>query len=130
MRTKSRPIAGVVLAGSILLLVPMSAPAEPPGPPEQYDYATGAVTKLGRGFVNLVTGWTELVVQPWRAIQAQGPVGGPIGFGKGIGLSVLRTLAGAYEIATFPVPVPENWEPPIRPGFGLPGYEAAATPGL
>lgn len=131
MLTPWRVILCLAVVGGLLVVVAPTARAQAQAqkPPEQFGYATGAVTKLGRGFVNLVTGWTELIVQPWRGVQAEGAKGVPIGIGKGLGLSVLRTLSGAYEIATCAVPVPPDWEPPIKPGFGLPGYEAAGTPG-
>ena len=124
-----RVFVGLVVVGSLLGMAPASAPAQEEKSPEQLSYATGAATKFGRGFVNLVSGWTELGVQTWRGAEAQGPAGAAIGFGRGIVMVVLRTLAGAYEVATFPVPLPENWQPPITPGFGLPGYELAGTPG-
>jgi putative exosortase-associated protein (TIGR04073 family) len=37
------------------------------------------------------------------------------GFFNGIGMSVARTVVGAYEIGTFWAPVPERFEPVIKP---------------
>lgn len=129
MRKAVRAIFVFVVIGSFLVMAPASVRAQTQKPPEQFSYATGAATKFGRGFTNIVTGWTEVGVQTWRGAQEQGAAGAALGFGRGIAMIVLRTLAGVYEVATFPVPLPENWEPPIKPGFGLPGYEVAGTPG-
>lgn len=124
-----RVMVGLAVIGNLVMVTPPDARAQAQGPPEGFSYATGAVTKFGRGFTNMMTGWMEVGVQTWRGAQEQGAAGAALGFGRGMAMIVLRTLAGVYEVATFPIPLPENWEPPLKPGFGLPGYEQAGTPG-
>ena len=83
---------------------------------------TGAlvVTKLFRGMVNAVTGWMEIPKQMSLIWQESGP-GKGLGWGlvKGIGFAVARSVAGAYEIATFPLPIPEEYEPLMQPEYVL-----------
>ncbi len=78
-------------------------------------YASDAGTKLGRGVVNAATGWVEIPKQTVVGGQQNGVLGGIGGFFKGIGLGAARTLAGAFEIATFWAPVPERFEPVMQP---------------
>jgi len=77
--------------------------------------------KLGRGIVNVLTGWIEIpkeIAEAWRETD---PVSGfVVGGIKGIGYTIVRTVAGFYEILTFPMPFPENYGPIIEPEFVLP----------
>lgn len=77
--------------------------------------------KLGRGVVNLLTGWVEIpktVAKEWRRTD---PFTGTVmGLVKGIVWAVARTFAGFYEIISFPFPVPRNYEPILEPEFVLP----------
>jgi len=88
---------------------------------------TGAlvVTKLFRGIMNAATGWMEIPKQMSLVWQDSGPgVGLSWGFIKGIGYAVARSVAGGYEIATFPFPLPEGYSPIIEPEYvisDLPG---------
>jgi len=87
---------------------------------EKVDYPTGAGKKLGRGLSNLGFGWIEIL----KGIDDTGKeenvyaaaTWGPI---RGVGNAVARTLAGAYEVVTFPVAAPANFEPVIQPEFVL-----------
>ena len=36
---------------------------------------------------------------------------------KGIGMTLVRTGAGIFEVATFPFPVPEAYKPVIEPEY-------------
>lgn len=89
-------------------------------PAANIDYGTGVGKKLGRGISNIAFGWLELP----KGIQdigdqnnfIAGITWGPI---YGLGKAVVRTVAGAYEVVSFPVPVPPNFEPLIRPEFML-----------
>jgi putative exosortase-associated protein (TIGR04073 family) len=102
-------VAVIVLAvATMLAAVPTSAM-------EPGQYASGAGAKLGRGVVNTVTGWGEIPMQTVIGSKTDGFPGGVGGFFKGIGLGVARTLAGAFEIATFWAPVPERFEPVMEP---------------
>ena len=78
----------------------------------------GAVTKLGRGFVNLVTGWVEIPKRINETSQQQGTAAGLTwGLLRGLGYGFVRTAAGAYEVLTFPFPAPPNYTPVIQPEY-------------
>ena len=78
------------------------------------------LSKLFRGVVNLVTGWIEIPMQMSDTWKLEGPATGlSWGFVKGIGFALGRTAAGAYETVTFPVPLPEGYEPIMHPEFVL-----------
>ena len=48
----------------------------------------------------------------------QGPgVGIPLGFAKGLGMIVVRTLVGVYEFVTAPIPAPADYRPLLQPEF-------------
>ena len=92
----------------------------PSATPEKMDYTTGVGKKLGRGMSNVAFGWLEIP----KGIQDVGDnnnfiaglTWGPL---VGIGKAVQRTAAGVYEVATFPVPVPKNFDPLVEPDFTL-----------
>ncbi len=77
--------------------------------------------KLGRGIVNVLTGWVEIpknIAREWRRTD---PFTGTIlGLIKGVGWAIARTFAGFYEVISFPFPVPRNYEPIMYPEFVLP----------
>lgn len=79
------------------------------------DYAAGSGTKLGRGVVNGATGWMEVPKQTAIGGQEAGVPGVVGGFFKGVAMGVARTVVGAVEIATFWAPVPERFEPALKP---------------
>ncbi|MBI4573486.1 MAG: exosortase system-associated protein, TIGR04073 family [candidate division NC10 bacterium] len=103
-----KSVAPLILLMSLLVATPVFAI-------EAGQYATDAGTKLGRGVVNAATGWVEIPRQSVIGGKENGVLGGFGGFFKGIGLGVARTLAGAFEIATFWIPVPERFEPVMQP---------------
>lgn len=82
--------------------------------------------KLGRGFVNASTGWLELPKTMYGNFQDGDPVFGDHVFGLALGSlyglegSVVRTVAGVYEAATFPVPMPARYAPVVDPPFVFP----------
>lgn len=78
-------------------------------------YWEGAARKFGRGVVNTSTGWLEVFKQPVLGAQERGVEGGVLGFFTGIGMTVARTVVGVYDTASFLVPVPEHFEPVMRP---------------
>ena len=78
----------------------------------------GAVTKLGRGVVNIVTGWVELPKRIYETSQAQGAAAGLTwGVLRGLGYGFIRTTAGFYELFTFPFPAPPDYLPLIQPEY-------------
>jgi putative exosortase-associated protein (TIGR04073 family) len=103
-----------IVASFIVVLAAMTA-AVPAFATDPGQYASGAGAKLGRGVLNTATGWGEIPKQTIIGSKEEGVLGGVEGFVKGIGLGVARTLAGAFEIVTFWAPVPEQFEPVMRP---------------
>jgi len=71
-------------------------------------YGDHAVHTLGRGAVNTLFGWTEMLRQPTETAKEGGNVA--TGIGRGIGQSVTRTLAGVGEVLTF-------WSPKTKDGY-------------
>jgi putative exosortase-associated protein (TIGR04073 family) len=80
-----------------------------------------ALDKLGRGIFNTLFGVFEIPKQSVkRAIEGQNSYDYVSGGLIGIGYFIIRELAGVYEIVTFPVPIPGNYQPVMDP---LMGYE-------
>lgn len=75
--------------------------------------------KLGRGIVNIATGWVELPKNIYdTSIETNNPLMGmTYGTLKGVGMTVVRTGAGAYDVVTFLFPLPEDYEPILEPEF-------------
>ncbi len=84
----------------------------------EVDTGVGVVTKLFRGIINAATGWMEIPKQMVLVGQDSGP--GPAvtwGLIKGVGYAVGRSVVGAYEIVTFPMPIPEGYRPIMQPEY-------------
>ncbi|HEX9780951.1 MAG TPA: exosortase system-associated protein, TIGR04073 family [bacterium] len=80
--------------------------------------AEDAYSKLGRGAINLVTGWVEIPMHITRTSRGSGVLTGwTWGLLKGVGYGFVRTVAGAYEIITFPFPAPPDYQPVIQPEY-------------
>lgn len=72
--------------------------------------------KLGRGVVNTSTGWVEFPKALYAVNEEWGPgVALTLGGLHGLEVVVVRTLAGVYEAATFPVPLPAEYVPVVLP---------------
>ena len=79
-------------------------------------WAQDPIHKMGRGVVNLLTGWIELPKQIHLGTQEDNPVSG-LGWGlvKGVGLTLLRSGVGIYEAVTFPIPYyPKDFASPYE----------------
>ena len=61
-----------------------------------------ATTTLTRGVANTGLCWTELVHQPMKEVKGGGNF--LVGFGKGIGHTLIRACQGVGEIITSPLP--------------------------
>lgn len=95
----------------IILIVLVMAPA----------HADGPVKKLGRGVSNVVTCPFELTKGMGDA-QEEGGVFAGLTWGvlQGTVNMVKRAAVGVYEMATFPVPLPDNYDPILEdPEFFL-----------
>jgi len=84
--------------------------------------AQDPIHKMGRGVVNLLTGWIELPKQLHLGTQEDNPITG-VGWGliKGAGLTILRGGVGIYEAVTFPLPYPKDFASPYE-HMELPDY--------
>ncbi|MFA5148076.1 MAG: exosortase system-associated protein, TIGR04073 family [Candidatus Omnitrophota bacterium] len=105
---KSRLLATTILVLVVIGLLTVGAPT----------YAQDAWKKLGRGVVNTFTGWLEIpkgIVDESKANNVF--TGLTVGTIKGLGLGLVRTGAGIYEAITFPFPIPEGYEPIVKPEF-------------
>ena len=81
-------------------------------------FAQDPAKKLGRGLGNILTGWVELPKNIYDTSVQQNVLAGlTMGLAKGVGMTIVRTGAGAYETVTFPFPLPENYKPLIEPEF-------------
>lgn len=87
--------------------------------PAQADTEGGPLRKLGRGAANLATGWLELPFQILRTTEGSGAfAGASVGFTRGLAFGVGRTLVGALEVVSFPLPNPTTgYRPIIEPEF-------------
>lgn len=110
-----------VIIGIALTLAPPALAAEPPvsrdahaapGLPEQIG------VKLARGVTNFCFGWTEVPKQIYLVGRNEGWLTGSLrGPVDGLGWFVARTIAGMYEIFTFPIPLPPRYQPLMTPEF-------------
>ena len=74
--------------------------------------------KLARGLGNGLFGFLEIPRQIFNTSSEDSLLAGlTVGAFKGIGYSIARMGTGAYEIVTFPIPVPENYRPLIEPKY-------------
>ncbi|WP_026841320.1 exosortase system-associated protein, TIGR04073 family [Citrifermentans bremense] len=82
------------------------------------DVVDGMANKLVRGVANIGTGWMEFPKQIYLTCRddgfAKGLTVGPL---KGIGMTVVRTVAGAGETATFFLAYPGFYDPYFDPAY-------------
>lgn len=86
-------------------------------------------TKLGRGIVNVLTGWVEIpknIAKEWR--ESDPFTGFVLGTLKGIAWGVGRTFAGVYEVVSFPFPIPRDYKPIMQPEYILPSVWGESLP--
>lgn len=73
------------------------------------------MTKLERGLGNVVTCHFELFEQSNRVKDSQGSVAGmTYGLLRGAVMTVVRAIVGTYEVVTFAIPAPENYQPILK----------------
>ncbi len=89
----------------LLLMISFAAPA----------YSDGPLKKLGRGIWNLLTFPFEV---PNRMTEANKRAGCyesvTYGLWEGLCMACFRAAMGAYEVVTFPVPLPDRYEPILK----------------
>ena len=75
-------------------------------------YAGDSIRKLGRGVANTFTFPFEIIEQMKRVNNTDGPFASmTYGVVKGVAMAGVRAVVGVYEVATFPVPFPQNYKP-------------------
>ena len=78
----------------------------------------GMGNKAARGIANVATGWLEFPKQIYTTSNEQGAVMGIfVGPLKGIGMTLVRTISGAAELATFFVSYPDFYSPYFDPAY-------------
>jgi putative exosortase-associated protein (TIGR04073 family) len=83
--------------------------------------------KFIRGMVNLATRWVEVPRQIYEVGTNEGWMRGLLrGPFDGIGMFFARTVAGAVEMATFPVPLP-TYKPMLTPAYAWESENSADT---
>ena len=75
-------------------------------------------TKAARGIANTALGWVEFPKQIYLTINEDGVARGVfIGPMKGVGMTLIRTVAGVGEFVTFFVAYPGFYNPYFEPAF-------------
>jgi putative exosortase-associated protein (TIGR04073 family) len=117
MQTGGRRImlaAGLAMA--CLLPAGVAGAQEEGQPPPPVPARIGA--KFVRGMTNLTTGFGEFPKQIYligrKEGWVQGTFRGPV---EGLGMFIARTVAGAYEVVTFLIPVPSGYQPMLLPEY-------------
>jgi putative exosortase-associated protein (TIGR04073 family) len=78
----------------------------------------GMATKGVRGGINIVTGWLEFPKQIYVTTKESGwGKGLLVGPFKGIGMTLVRTVSGFGELATFYLAYPGFYDPWFEPRF-------------
>lgn len=82
--------------------------------------AQDAKSKLRRGIGNLTTGWMEIPKSVMDETQKTNLIiGATWGLLSGLVCATGRTAVGACEVATFPAPLKNGYEPIIEPEFAF-----------
>lgn len=102
----------------IVLFTGVAYAAEGPHESQPEVIIGGMSEKLVRGVVNVATGWLEFPRQISNTYKREGAVKGIfIGPLKGIGMTIVRTVTGAAEVVTFPLPYPGEYDPYLHPVY-------------
>lgn len=96
-------------------------------------FADSMFVKLGRGLTNIVTSPLEILVQPLRTLLVDQKVAlsPAAGLFQGLYYTIARAISGAYDLVTFPVPVPKDYGSLIKPSTvfeGASSIEAGVWP--
>ncbi|MCX6907354.1 MAG: exosortase system-associated protein, TIGR04073 family [Verrucomicrobia bacterium] len=106
MKLKTIGLAVILGVGVMAVSLPSVAPAQ------------DAATKFGRGIAACALGWLELPGNIYDEGTKNGwLMGATAGFGKGIGMTVVRTLVGVWDLVTFPIPAPDEYNSILKPDY-------------
>jgi putative exosortase-associated protein (TIGR04073 family) len=123
VRTMGQPKAWKDWIGIAVIVIGMTSPAlaNISGSSDEtrdHSYLNGMVTKLGRGIANVATCPLELVRTPTLVGRQQGYVAAlTVGISQGVWRTAQRGAVGLFEVATFFVEIPDNFEPIMKPEF-------------
>ncbi len=80
---------------------------------------TRIALKATRGVENTTLGFVTEVPKTiyYDSVDHGIPYGTTVGAVRGVAMGVVRTLAGVYEVATFPVPVPPGYKAVLHPEY-------------
>jgi len=83
---------------------------------EEKPYWKKSGQKLNRGITNAAIGWVELP-NGIRDVGEEHGVGAAATWGilHGVGKAIQRTAVGIFEIVTFPIGMPQNFDPILEP---------------
>lgn len=72
--------------------------------------------KLSRGVVNVVSSPVEIILSIGKVMEEKDPLTAAIaGSIHGVFRMLGRALSGVYDVVTFPVPIPANYDSLIEP---------------
>ena len=102
---------GVLVVVAVGVICLLAVPAQAGNP----------VEKLGRGLANVATSFFELPKTMGEVKREKGNFAGwTVGVLEGLVNIVKRAGVGVYEVATFPIPFPKDYEPILEdPEFFL-----------
>lgn len=81
-------------------------------------YAQDMGKKLCRGLANIFTGWMEIPKNIQATAKEENFLSGiTLGLAKGGAMTFVRTGFGIYETVTFPIPLPDGYNPLLEPEF-------------
>lgn len=116
--TGSRWKGGLTAVLCLVLGNTTIAGAEQPAEPPQQSVPVQIGAKFVRGAANIATGWVEIPKQIYLVGKKEGWVQGAFrGPLEGFGMFIARTVAGAYEVLTFPIPLPADYQPMLLPDY-------------
>jgi putative exosortase-associated protein (TIGR04073 family) len=96
--------------GAALVAVSLASPAPA--------HARTPAHKFGRGLSNLALGVMEVPAQIVKEDRANGPLyAASIGFARGMGFFLTRSLVGVFEVVTFPAPFPRGYRALWKPDY-------------
>jgi len=127
-RRRTRIVGAVLVVGVLVVLGAATRAGADDTTRKRKDISL-MLRKLGRGTMNVLTGWVEVpknIALRWKESDPfTGVVWGSI---EGTAWGFARTIGGFYEIVSFPFPYPDDYAPLIEPEFILSPLWGEAAP--
>jgi putative exosortase-associated protein (TIGR04073 family) len=90
--------------------------------------AQTAPDKFLRGLAGMTTSFLEVPGNMVAETRERGPGEGlPLGFAKGLGMIIPRTLVGVWEFVSAPFPVPAGYAPILEPEYPWSYFDAGGS---